>query len=280
MPLIPTAALEHALGGALPVMAFLRALSSGDAETFTRLGGLCFVPEDLELVDYITGAEPRATRLLAALLAPDRGGAGHMIRGLWDRETVALLLLAAAVPLAALWLASAGWAGAYRLAFFLLAAGIWHLVFMLARAQPPSFAGAIDGAGDRDARARGAGSGAAWLLGVSFGVVMAELAFGGWGRNVLNPAVVTLAFLGFGFPAAPWPEIAVAGRLGGDPGGADRGGGRGDAGAADRRGGAGAAGRLAAGRRACCRRAGAAGRALCCWSPTRSPAPRHRSAAG
>ena len=36
---------------------------------------------------------------------------------------------------------------------------------------------------------------------------MAELVFGGWGRNVLNPATVTLAFLGFGFSTAPWPEM-------------------------------------------------------------------------
>lgn len=132
-----------------------------------------------------------------------------MIRGLWDRETVALLLLAAAGPVAALWLASAGWAGAYRLAFFLLAAGIWHLLFMLARAQPPSFAGALTALAIAIFAPEGLGP-VQMLLGVSFGVVMAELAFGGWGRNLLNPAVVALAFLGFGFPAAPWPEIAVA----------------------------------------------------------------------
>jgi Na+-transporting NADH:ubiquinone oxidoreductase subunit B len=47
------------------------------------------------------------------------------------------------------------------------------------------------------------------LLSVSFGVVMAELVFGGWGRNVLNPATITLSFMGFGFPAAPWPDIAI-----------------------------------------------------------------------
>ena len=35
---------------------------------------------------------------------------------------------------------------------------------------------------------------AAWqlILGVSFGSVIGELVFGGWGRNFLNSAVVTL----------------------------------------------------------------------------------------
>jgi len=47
------------------------------------------------------------------------------------------------------------------------------------------------------------------VLGISFGTVIAELVFGGWGRNVLNPATVTIAFLGFGFPAASWPDLPL-----------------------------------------------------------------------
>ena len=34
---------------------------------------------------------------------------------------------------------------------------------------------------------------------------MGELVFGGWGRNVVHPATVTLSFLGFGFPGFGWP---------------------------------------------------------------------------
>ena len=45
------------------------------------------------------------------------------------------------------------------------------------------------------------------VLGISFGAVMGELVFGGWGRNVVNPATVALVFLGFGFPAYPWPDF-------------------------------------------------------------------------
>ncbi len=67
-PLIPTAALDQALGGALPAMPFLRALASGDTETFTRLGGLSLLEEDVALVDYVTRAEPGTRALLAAML--------------------------------------------------------------------------------------------------------------------------------------------------------------------------------------------------------------------
>ena len=67
-PLIPTAALDQALAGALPAMPFLRALASGDSETFTRLGGLSLLEEDVALADYVTGAEPSVRALLAAML--------------------------------------------------------------------------------------------------------------------------------------------------------------------------------------------------------------------
>lgn len=67
-PLIPSAAVEQALGGVLPAMPFLRALSVGDAETFERLGGLSLIPEDLALVDYVTQAQPPLTKLTAGLL--------------------------------------------------------------------------------------------------------------------------------------------------------------------------------------------------------------------
>lgn len=131
-----------------------------------------------------------------------------MMRGIWDRETVALLLLAAALPLAVTWLLATGLPGAMRLGFVLVAAGIWHLVFMLARAQPPSFAGALTALAIAVLAPVDLGL-IPMLLGISFGVVAGELVFGGWGRNVVNPATVAVAFLGFGFPAAPWPVLPV-----------------------------------------------------------------------
>lgn len=67
-PLIPTAALDQAMGGSVPAMPFLRALASGDAETFARLGGLSLLEEDVALADYVTRAEPSIRALLEAML--------------------------------------------------------------------------------------------------------------------------------------------------------------------------------------------------------------------
>lgn len=131
-----------------------------------------------------------------------------MTRGLWDRETVALMLLAAAMPLVVTWLLATGTAGLVRLVFVLVAAGLWHLAFMLARAQPPSFSGAFTALAITVLAPVDLGL-VPMLLGISFGVVAGELAFGGWGRNVVNPATVAITFLGFGFPAASWPDLPV-----------------------------------------------------------------------
>lgn len=130
------------------------------------------------------------------------------MRGLWERETVALMLIAAVLPLTVTWLFATGTAGLLRLAFVLVAAGLWHVVFMLARAQPPSFAGALTALAIAVLAPVDLGP-VAMLLGISFGVVAGELAFGGWGRNVVNPATVTIAFLGFGFSAATWPVLPI-----------------------------------------------------------------------
>lgn len=131
-----------------------------------------------------------------------------MTRGIWDRETVALLLVAAALPVAVMWLQAEGLNAIRRLLFFLVFAGLWHVLFMLVRAQPPSFAGAVTALALAILAPENLGI-VPLLIGTSFGVVMAELVFGGWGRNVLNPATVALSFLGFGFPASVWPDIAT-----------------------------------------------------------------------
>jgi Na+-transporting NADH:ubiquinone oxidoreductase subunit B len=131
-----------------------------------------------------------------------------MIRGIWDRETVALLLLAAVLPIGVAWLLAGGWGAASRLLFVLLVIAIWQLVWMLARAQPPSLAGVATALAIAVLAPGGLGP-LAMLLAISFGIVFGELVFGGWGRNILNPATIALAFLGFGFPAAPWPELPV-----------------------------------------------------------------------
>lgn len=68
VPIIPTAGLEQALGGAVPVMPLLRAISSGDLESAVALGALSLTAEDLALVDYITRADPPLSGQLRALI--------------------------------------------------------------------------------------------------------------------------------------------------------------------------------------------------------------------
>ena len=129
-----------------------------------------------------------------------------MMRGLWDRETVALMLLAAYLPLAALWVWFGGTDAVLRFGMAALVLVFWNLVFMLARAQPPSLAALVTALAIAMLAPVDLGA-FRLVLGISFGVVMGELVFGGWGRNVVNPATVALSFLGFGFPSFPWPDF-------------------------------------------------------------------------
>ena len=129
-----------------------------------------------------------------------------MTRGIWDRETVALMLLAAYLPLAGFWLWFGGAGDVARLGLALVVIAVWHLVFMLARAQPPSLAAIVVALAIAILAPQDLGA-FRLVLGISFGAVMGELVFGGWGRNVVNPATVALSFLGFGFPGFPWPDF-------------------------------------------------------------------------
>ena len=123
-----------------------------------------------------------------------------MIRGIWNRETVALILVASALPVVAAWLWDEGVPGAGRLVFVVVLGGFWQALFTIIRAQPPSAMGAISALA-MAMLAPDVGP-LQFALGISFGFVFGELVFGGWGRSVLNPAVVAVMFLGFSFPAA------------------------------------------------------------------------------
>lgn len=129
------------------------------------------------------------------------------MRGVWDRETIALLFVAAAVPVGVSWLMAEGMAGAARLIIALVVAGSWQAVFTIVRAQPPSAAGVVSAL--MTAMLAPEVGPIQFALGVSFGFVVGELVFGGWGRSVLSPAVVGVMFLGFAFPAANWPSLPV-----------------------------------------------------------------------
>lgn len=67
-PVIPTSALTQAFGAALPAVALVRALASGDDETAMKLGVLSLLEEDVALADYVLGGEADLARLLRAAL--------------------------------------------------------------------------------------------------------------------------------------------------------------------------------------------------------------------
>ncbi len=131
-----------------------------------------------------------------------------MMRGLWDRETVALMLMAAYLPLAGFWLWQGGADAVGRFALAVMVVVVWNLVFLLARAQVPSLIGVVTALAFAMLAPEDIGA-FRLTLGLSFGVVIGELIFGGWGRNVVNPATVALAFLGFGFPGFDWPDFVT-----------------------------------------------------------------------
>jgi len=129
-----------------------------------------------------------------------------MIRGIWTRETIVLLLVAAYLPLAVLWLWFGGGEAVQRLGLAALVLFLWNLAFLLARAQPISLSFVITALAVAMLAPEGLGA-FQLVLGISFGAVFGELVFGGWGRNVVNPATVALSFLGFGFPGYDWPDF-------------------------------------------------------------------------
>lgn len=130
-----------------------------------------------------------------------------MMRGIWNRETVALILLAAAIPVAVAWLWAEGAAGATRLLFAIVVGGVWQAAFTVLRAQAPSAAGAVSAL--VIAMLAPEVGPFQFILGISFGFVFGELVYGGWGRSVLSPAVIAIMFLGFGFPTAAWQPLAI-----------------------------------------------------------------------
>lgn len=131
-----------------------------------------------------------------------------MTRGLWDRETVAILMIAAYMPLALTWFWYEGGGAISEFLFVLLVLAVWQLAFLLVRAQAPSLSAVATALAIAMLSPEELGL-LRLVLGVSFGTVLGELVFGGWGRNVVHPATVSLAFLGFGFPGFDWPEILL-----------------------------------------------------------------------
>lgn len=125
-----------------------------------------------------------------------------MTVGIWHRNMVGWMLVAVLLPVAAALLVEQGGAAALRFGVALATILVWQLVFLIARAQPLSpialvtaFAVALLASGTTEI----------WqiVLAVSFGTVIGEQIFGGWGRNFIHAGVIALAFLYFAFPEVP-----------------------------------------------------------------------------
>ncbi len=67
-PAIPSAALDQAMGGALPALPLIRALAAGDDETAMSLGVLSLLEEDLALADYVLSETNQLKSELRAML--------------------------------------------------------------------------------------------------------------------------------------------------------------------------------------------------------------------
>ncbi|WP_164730415.1 RnfABCDGE type electron transport complex subunit D [Pelagibacterium montanilacus] len=122
-----------------------------------------------------------------------------MIRGLYHRDTVGWLIAAAVLPVLAATVVEQGVPALERMGLTLVVVLVWQAVFLWVRAQPASATALVT------AIAVGVlapGDFAVWqiVLAVSFGTVIGEQIFGGWGRNIINVGVATLAFLYFAFP--------------------------------------------------------------------------------
>ncbi len=139
------------------------------------------------------------------------------MRGIWHRDTVAWIIVAALLPAMVSANLDLGFATMQRFGVALAVIGFWQGVFLFTRAQPLSpialvtaFAVATLASGTTEM----------WqiVLAASFGTVIGEQIFGGWGRNVVNAGVVTLAFSYFAFPevlhTGTGPLVAVAAGLG------------------------------------------------------------------
>ncbi|MDJ0826694.1 MAG: RnfABCDGE type electron transport complex subunit D [Rhodobacter sp.] len=124
-----------------------------------------------------------------------------MIRGLWTPDTVGWLLVAAGLPAAvALWF-DQGVDGVLRLVLCLAVVAAWQILFRVNLGVAPAPASAITALAVAVVAPIEV---QLWqiALAVSFGAVIGELIFGGWGRNFLSPGVVALAFLSLSMPNA------------------------------------------------------------------------------
>ncbi|MFZ2652085.1 MAG: RnfABCDGE type electron transport complex subunit D, partial [Burkholderiaceae bacterium] len=131
-----------------------------------------------------------------------------MIRGVWSRDTLGWVIAAALLPAIAVLLVEQGAPAAQRMTIALAVILGWQTLFRFSAGVPMSPTAAVTAVA---VAVLASGEMAAWqlVLAVSFGSVLGELVFGGWGRNFLSPAVVTLAFVFISFPEIRHPQAGL-----------------------------------------------------------------------
>jgi len=132
-------------------------------------------------------------------------------RGLWSRDMIGWAITAALLPPAAVVVVEQGAAGVVRMAAVLLVATLWQLLFRRLRGVPWSPSGVVLAVSMAVLAPEGLSPGQL-ALGASFGIVLADLIFGGWGRNVVGAAPAALAMLFLTWPGGitPGSETSMA----------------------------------------------------------------------
>ena len=127
-----------------------------------------------------------------------------MNRGLWSREVIGWVVLFALLPVAAVVIIEQSGPGLGRMAAALVAAAFWQGLFRVWHHVPLSPTAAVLAVSFGLLAPAGL-SPIQIGIGASFGIVLAELIFGGWGRNVIAAPVVGLALFYLSWPGGAPP---------------------------------------------------------------------------
>lgn len=142
-----------------------------------------------------------------------RGRAGQFLIGIqtpfrspWSTNLIAFAVFVVLLPLlaVAIYRDGAGWLNVFFVSVFITF--IWQALFARIRHHPMPIDGIVTALSFSLVLSP---SVPIWqvALSLSFGIVVGQEIFGGWGRNFLNPAVVALAFLMFSFPNTAFGEL-------------------------------------------------------------------------
>jgi Na+-transporting NADH:ubiquinone oxidoreductase subunit A len=222
--IVPLGVLDRAAPRCTAPTALLRALSAGDDETARRLGVRSMLEEDVALLSSACTSQVRYEPLLRSAIERLHGrepppigerlldGAPYLSLRSSKRWMALLGPLALALPLLAATLERG--VGTLVTAATLVAVVVaWQVLFARLRPRGMSLSGLATAL---SLAVLAPPEAPMWqlALGASFGVVVAEEVFGGYGYHFVQPALAGYAFLAFSFgdvayalPQVPWWSI-------------------------------------------------------------------------